>query len=108
MVLDPERRLAVDIFPCEDGHAQERRLFNQVLSEVQSGDVWIADRNMCTQGFLVQIAQRQAAFVIREHQNLPYQALSELTCIETVDAGEMFEQRIELQYAGHCGALSCN
>jgi hypothetical protein len=24
-------RLAVDIFPCEDGHAQERRLFGQVL-----------------------------------------------------------------------------
>ena len=27
VVLDPDLRLAVDIFPCEDGHAQERRLF---------------------------------------------------------------------------------
>jgi hypothetical protein len=34
VVLDPERRLAVDIFPCEDGHAQERRLFESVLSVV--------------------------------------------------------------------------
>ena len=101
VVLDPERRLAVDIFPCEDGHAQERRLFNQVLSEVQAGEVWIADRNMCTQGFLVQIAQRQAAFVIREHQNLPYQALSDLAFIETVDTGEILEQRIALDYDGH-------
>ncbi len=34
VVLDPEARLAVDIFPCEDGHAQERRLFNAVLATV--------------------------------------------------------------------------
>jgi hypothetical protein len=25
VVLDPDLGLAVDIFPCEDGHAQERR-----------------------------------------------------------------------------------
>ena len=30
VVLDPALRLAVDIFPCEDGHAQERRLFGPV------------------------------------------------------------------------------
>ena len=29
VVLDPMRRLAVDIFLCEDGHAQERRLFKR-------------------------------------------------------------------------------
>lgn len=101
VVLDPERRLAVDIFPCEDGHAQERRLFSQVLSGVRSGEVWVADRNMCTQQFLVEIAQHDAAFVIREHQNLPYQALSDLTFIETGEAGEIFEQAIEIQYNGH-------
>lgn len=101
VVLDPERRLAVDIFPCEDGHAQERRLFSQVLSVVRSGEVWIADRNMCTQGFLIEIDQRDAAFVIREHQNLPYRVLSELALIETVEAGEIFEQSIEIEYNGH-------
>ncbi|MEL6231132.1 MAG: transposase [Cyanobacteria bacterium J06627_3] len=101
VVLDPERRLAVDIFPCEDGHAQERRLFGQVLNGVRSGEVWVADRNMCTQEFLVEIAQREAVFVIREHQNLPYQTLSDLTFIETMDAGEIFEQDIEIQYNGH-------
>lgn len=72
-----------------------------MLNVVQAREVWIADRNMCTQEFLVQIAQRNAAFVIREHQNLPYQALSDLNFIETVDAGKIFEQRIEIQYEGH-------
>ena len=101
VVLDPERRLAVDIFPCEDGHAQERRLFGQVLTVVRSGEVWVADRNMCTQEFLVGIAQRDATFVIREHQNLPYQTLSESTFIKAIEAGEIFEQDIEIQYNGH-------
>lgn len=83
VVLDPERHLAGDIFPCEDGHAQERRLFSQVLSVVRSGEVWIADRNMCTQQFLVEIAQHDAAFVIREHQNLPFQAPESLLHLVT-------------------------
>jgi IS4 transposase len=101
VVLDPALRLAVDIFPCEDGHAQERRLFGQVLARVQPGQLWIADRNMCTLDFLGGMAQRQSAFVIREHQNLPWQALSELQSVAVVEAGELFEQEIEIAYQGH-------
>jgi len=29
-----------DIFPCPDGHAQERSLFNEVLERVQPLEVW--------------------------------------------------------------------
>ena len=100
VVLDPENQLAVDIFPCEDGHAQERRLFNAVLETVQAAQLWIADRNMGTLGFLFGIAQRQAAFVIREHQNLPWRAVSELKFIQTVESGELFEQEIEIEQDG--------
>jgi hypothetical protein len=48
VVLDPALMLAVDVFPCEDGHAQERSLLASVLPSVEAGDVWIADRNFCT------------------------------------------------------------
>lgn len=72
VVLDPELGLAVDIFPCEDGHAQERRLFGQVLATVAPGQLWIADRNMCTLEMLTGIAGRHSTFVIREHQRLPW------------------------------------
>jgi IS4 transposase len=102
VVLDPENRLAVDIFPCEDGHAQERRLFNAVLETVRACQLWIADRNMCTLGFLFGIAQREAAFVIREHQNLPWRAISELKSIQTVESGELLEQEIEIEQDGAC------
>lgn len=100
VVLDPDLGLAVDIFPCEDGHAQERRLFGAVLSSVKAGQLWIADRNMCTLEFLSGIAQRQAAFVIREHQNLPWQALDELQLVAVMEAGEWFEQTMQIEYQG--------
>jgi len=98
VVLDPRLRLAVDIFPCEDGHAQERRLFGAVLASVKPRQLWIADRNMCTLEFLSGIAQRQSAFVIREHQNLPWQALDELQSVAVVAAGELLEQSIQIEF----------
>ncbi|MES2355923.1 MAG: hypothetical protein V4568_16290 [Pseudomonadota bacterium] len=52
VVLDPQRRLLVDVFPCEDSHAQERSLLDQVIPTIQTGELWIADRNFCTCGFL--------------------------------------------------------
>jgi len=100
VVLDPALRVAVDIFPCEDGHAQERRLLTSVLECVEAGQLWIADRNMCTLDFLGGIAQRQSAFIIREHQNLPWQAVSELKAVGRVEAGELWEQTIQMQQAG--------
>lgn len=101
VVLDPELRLAVDIFACEDGHAQERRLFKQVLATVKPQQLWIADRNMCTLEFLTDIDQRQSAFIIREHQNLPWEPLSELQFVGRVEGGELFEQQIQIHY-GDC------
>lgn len=97
VVLDPQLRLAVDIFPCEDGHAQERRLFAQVLETVEAKQLWIADRNMCTLDFLSGILQRKASFAIREHQNLPWTAIKELKSCGQVEGGELWEQPIEIQ-----------
>lgn len=96
VVLEPQLRLATDIFACEDGHAQERTLLASVLTSVQPNDLWIADRNMCTLGFLFGLQQRQAEFVIRQHGGLPYQALDELHPVGSRETGEVFEQRIEL------------
>jgi hypothetical protein len=56
-VFDPQLDLAIDMFPCEDGHAQECSLLNKVLETVMHKDLWIADRNFCTQDFLYGISQ---------------------------------------------------
>jgi hypothetical protein len=39
VVYDPVSGIPVDVFPCEDGHAQERSLPNQVLPTVQKGEL---------------------------------------------------------------------
>lgn len=95
-VLDPQTELVVDVFPEEDGHAQERSLLGWVLEHVQAQQVWIADRNFCTSDFLNQIAQRQAFFIIREHQKLSWSECSPLEAVGSNDRGELFEQQVKL------------
>jgi len=95
-VLDPQRSLVVDVFPCEDGHAQERALLPQVLEQVQPQQLWIADRNFCTRDFLSQIAQRQAYFIIREHQQLGWQEVTPLVSAGENESGRLFEQQVQL------------
>ena len=65
VVLDPQLKLATRVIPCEDGHAQERSLLEHVLPDVQPGDLFLADRNFCTLGFLSGIDQRCGKFLIR-------------------------------------------
>lgn len=103
VVLEPDRMLLTDVFPCEDGHAQERSLLPQVLATVQAGDLWIADRNFCTTGFLFGIAARSAAFLIRQHrQTLHYELLGERRKIGRCPTGMIYEQRMRLRDAeGH-------
>jgi hypothetical protein len=60
VVLDQERMLAEEVFLTEDGHAQERRLLDQILPCVRPRDLWIADRNFCTLQFLFGLARRRA------------------------------------------------
>lgn len=100
-VLDPDRMLVVDEFPCEDAYTQERALLASVLETVMPQQVWIADRNMCTRGFLHGLAYRQAYFVIREHENLPWQALNPLKFVGNSPTGKVFEQLIVVEFEGH-------
>ncbi len=51
VVFDPQLGLAVDVFPSEDGHAQERSLLSAVANTIHAREVWIADRNFCVLDF---------------------------------------------------------
>ena len=97
VVYDPALGCALDVVPCEDGHAQERALMGAILLTVQRGDLWIADRNFCTRRFLFGIAQdRNAHFVVREHKNLPVQACGPQRKIGKTETGRVFEQDVEM------------
>jgi hypothetical protein len=92
VLLDPGLMLATDMIPCEDGHAQERSLFAQLLTRVAPGEVWIADRNFCTVSLLEGILQRKSFFVIRQHGNFPIVSQGTLHRRGRCETGELFEQ----------------
>lgn len=96
-VFDPDRRLIVDVFPCEDGHAQERSLLVDVLDCMQPSEVWIGDRNFCTSLFLFQTAANQAYFVIRQHAtNVRWAAVGERRKVGRIETGVVYQQRVEI------------
>ena len=66
VVFDQPTGLLTHILLSADGQAQERALLPDVLPLVKAGDLWVADRNLCTFGFLFGIHARQACFVIRQ------------------------------------------
>ena len=97
VVLEPDRMLLTDAFPCPDAYAQERSLLGQVLESVEANDLWIADRNICTTGFLFGVAARQAAFLIRQHATtLNYELLGKRRRIGRSRTGTIYEQAMRL------------
>lgn len=96
VVYDPELRIPADVFPCEDGHAQERSLFDGVLPTVAQNDVWIADRNFCTVDFTCGIDDRQAFFIIRQHKNYPCKPLGTEEALGSIETGKVYQQLIEV------------
>lgn len=98
VVLDPQLSLAIDAFPCEDAYAQERSLFPEILQTVAADDLWIADRNFCTTGFLFGLAQRGASFLIRQHgSTLSGKRLKgRKTRIGRCETGVVYEQTLEI------------
>jgi IS4 transposase len=65
---DPQWDLISDVIPCEDGHAQERSLTEEIIQAVLRGECVIADRNFCTTRIVFGIARRPAFFIIRQHK----------------------------------------
>ncbi len=96
VVYDPVLRLPVEVFPCEDGHAQERSLLKAVLVTIKPNDAWIADRNFCTVGFTCGIDDRGAYFAIREHKKYPFKILGKQKYIGKTETGKVYEQLISV------------
>lgn len=96
VVYDPQLATPIDVYPCEDGHSQERALLQDVLPSVQSDDLWLADRNFCVRSFLCGIYDRKAYFIIRQHGNLPWEPLGKEIQRGRTDTGKVFEQPIRV------------
>jgi hypothetical protein len=94
VVYDPSLRIPIDVFPCEDGHAQERSLLGDVLRTVKAKDVWINDRNFCVVSFLCGIADKGAHFINRLHENFPWESSGKEKYLGKIETGKVYEQPI--------------
>jgi len=96
-LLDPQKMLIEDVIPCEDGHAQERALLDQVLPSICEKDVLIDDRNFCTLGFLSALRRQKAYFITRQHAQMPCPVLGKHRYIGRCSTGRVYEGTAELR-----------
>jgi IS4 transposase len=97
VVLDADRKLIIDLLPCEDGEAQERRIMPEVFPSLSRRDLIIADRNFCTTRFLFGVANQGACFIIRQHAStLKWEKESKPKKIGSTPAGVVYEQKLYL------------
>jgi hypothetical protein len=97
VVFDPQGMLAVDTILCEDGHAQERSLTDEILRLIRAGDLWIGDRNFCTTALLFGIHGLAGCFVIRQHgSTLSWEPVGRRQPRGRGPTGEVFEQTLKL------------
>ena len=96
VIYEPELEMATDVFPCEDGHAQERSLLSAVLPTLVARDLLITDRNFCVGGFLHGISAQQAYFICREHKGLSWEEDSEERFVGRGKSGAIYEQWIRV------------
>jgi hypothetical protein len=97
VVLDQQRMLITDVILNEDGHAQERSMIPDVLDLVEADQLWIEDRNFCTLGLLFGMHQRGAAFVVRQHSQLPGELLGRAKRTGTTRSGPVYEQAMQVR-----------
>ena len=99
VVYEPAHGLVSNVFPCEDGHAQERSLLGLVLETVHAHDLWIQDRNFCTGAFLGEIDSRGAGFITRQHEGLPFEVVTTLRSVGRIETGQVAEHRVQVRDA---------
>ena len=108
VVLDPRREAIADLFPIEDGHAQERSALDAVIETIEERDLWIADANFCTLKFLYEIERRGGRFVIRLHSQLHGEPLGPRRYCGKTETGRVYESRLQLPaYDGRTLIVRC-
>ncbi|MEM6474323.1 MAG: transposase [Planctomycetota bacterium] len=96
VVYDPRHDAVCDMFPIEDGHAQERSSLDPVIETIGRNELWSADRNFCTLKFLYSIAEAKSVFVIRKHGLLHGTVKGKLKKIGRTDNGIVYENKLVL------------
>jgi len=101
VVRDGRTGLLTNVAPCEDAYTSERALYPAILALVQADDLWLGDRNFCTNDYLAGIASRDAYFLIRHHAGTALHPLRRESRPRRHAGGTISEQRVRI------GMLQC-
>jgi hypothetical protein len=96
VVDEPAYGVVRDVFPCEDGHAQERSLLGLVRETVHTGDLWIQDRHFCPYAFLCGIDTQGAGFITRQQAGLPFAVVTAMRSVGRIETGHVAEPRVQV------------
>jgi IS4 transposase len=96
VVRDGRTGLLTDLIPCEDAYTNERALAEAVLTLVEPGDLWLADRNFCTDTYLGGIQARDAFFLVRYHAGTTLHPLGRESRRRSHPEGTLSEQRVRV------------
>src|SRR5262245_5746190 len=103
VVHDLDLGLVVDAVPCEDAHAQERTLLEEMLAGCASGDLWVGDRNFSVAWWFLKVSRRGAYFLVRQHATAVHlEPLEEFAVMGRTATGEVQEQEVRVvEMDGH-------
>jgi hypothetical protein len=99
VVYEPGHGLVRAVFPCDDGHAQERSRLGLVLAPVHAEDRWMQDRHCCPCALLCEIDRRGAGFITRQHEGLPFAMVHVLRSVGRIETGHVAERRVQVRDA---------
>lgn len=97
VLFDPALRMCVDAEANEDAYASEQVMAEPLFARARAKDLFVGDRHYCVTRLFLQMHDRQAYFVIRQH--LPQLILKELgkaKRIGRVETGMVWEQPVQV------------
>jgi IS4 transposase len=104
VVRDGRTGLLTNVTPCEDAYTNERALYPSILSLVQADDLWLGDRNFCTDNYLEGIASRDAYFLSRHHAGTTLHPLGRESRRRRHAGGTISEQQVRIGML-HCRCI---
>lgn len=96
VVMDADRQLIQDVYPLEDGQAQERTVLDELAGTIEAKQLVLADSAYCTIKFMAAIDDAHACFIFRQHGSLRGELLGKRRFIGRSETGKVYEQSIQV------------
>lgn len=92
--FDLGRQLFDEVYLLEDAHAQETRVLDRVIDDLEEGDVLIGDRIYCVVDALEDLMDKSCLFAIRQHGRLKGVSQDRRRMVGRTSSGTVHEEKL--------------